>query len=35
VSEAKEEPGLQVVPSEMEVGNLSAQGDPAPTVGRS
>jgi hypothetical protein len=35
VSEAKEELGVQVVPGEMHLKDLSAQGDPAPTVGRS
>jgi hypothetical protein len=35
VSEAKEEQGVQVVPDDMHLKNLSAQGDPAPTVGRS
>jgi hypothetical protein len=35
VSEAKEELGVQAVPSEMHLKNLSAQGDPAPTVRRS
>ncbi len=35
VSGAKEELGLQVVPSELQVGNLSAQGNLAPAAGRS
>jgi hypothetical protein len=35
VSEAQEELGVQAMPGEMDVEDLSAQGDPAPTMGRS